>query len=76
MVVFERQLIPSGSQQHQGRILGGLWGPGPPGSPEGRQKERKKRKGKERERGEKKKKEEKEGNKKEKREERGSKKEK
>ena len=29
-----------------GAYLGGLWGPGPPGSPKGRQKEREKGKGK------------------------------
>ena len=56
----------------QGRILGGLWGPGPPGVTKGAPKRKKEEKEK-KERGEKR---GKEGNKKEKREERGSKKEK
>ena len=42
----------------QGRILRGLWGPGPPGVTKGRQKKKEKRKGKERERGEKRRKKE------------------
>ena len=68
-------LCPSPMTIHQsGAYLGGgFGGPGPPGSPKGRQKERKKRKGKERE-GRKEEQRGKEGNKKEKRKKEGARK--
>ena len=57
-------------RRNQGRILGGLWGPGPPGVTKGAPKRKKKEKGK-KERGEKR---GKEGNKKEKKKKEGARK--
>ena len=59
-----------------GAYLGGLWGPGPPGSPKGLQKERKKERKRNRKRERMKEIRGKEGKKKEKMKERGGKKEK
>ena len=49
------------SDFHQGRILGGLWGPRPPGITKGAPKRKKKGKGKKGKRGERRNKEEKKG---------------
>ena len=69
-------IVNSPCNSAQGRILGGLWGPGPPGVTKGAPKRKKKKERKRKREGRKEEKRGKEGNKKEKREERGSKKEK